>query len=84
MGPLFDRSREHLGYGDKAIIAARQILLSALKNPQGTLPFQHTDAAAMKKTISEIVCASLISPERDKYCEVFYERHLAVVAQTTN
>ena len=31
MGPIVDRSREHLGSTDKAIIAARRLLLQAAK-----------------------------------------------------
>jgi hypothetical protein len=31
MGPIVDRSREHLGSSDKAIIAARRLLLDSLK-----------------------------------------------------
>jgi hypothetical protein len=33
-GPVQDRTREHLGYTDKAIIAARQMLLEAAANPE--------------------------------------------------
>ncbi|MBM4264674.1 MAG: Rieske 2Fe-2S domain-containing protein [Deltaproteobacteria bacterium] len=32
MGPIFDRSQEHLGYSDKTIIALRKLLLSALRD----------------------------------------------------
>jgi phthalate 4,5-dioxygenase len=31
MGPIYDRTREHLGYSDKTIIALRKILLRAAK-----------------------------------------------------
>ena len=31
MGPIVDRSKEHLGSSDKAIITARRLLLDALK-----------------------------------------------------
>ena len=30
MGPIQDRTREHLGYSDRAIIAYRRLLLSAI------------------------------------------------------
>jgi phenylpropionate dioxygenase-like ring-hydroxylating dioxygenase large terminal subunit len=44
MGPICDRTKEHLGTSDKAIIAARQLLLEACddvaagKDPRGTDP----------------------------------------------
>jgi len=34
MGPLYDRSREHLGASDKAVIAVRRYLLDAIKGLQ--------------------------------------------------
>jgi phthalate 4,5-dioxygenase len=34
MGPIVDRSKEHLGPGDRAIIAARRLLLDAVKTVQ--------------------------------------------------
>jgi phenylpropionate dioxygenase-like ring-hydroxylating dioxygenase large terminal subunit len=34
MGPIFDRSKEHLGVSDKAVIAVRKCLLTALKELQ--------------------------------------------------
>jgi hypothetical protein len=34
MGPVVDRSREHLGPADKAIIQARRLLLAAVKTVQ--------------------------------------------------
>jgi phenylpropionate dioxygenase-like ring-hydroxylating dioxygenase large terminal subunit len=34
MGPIVDRTQEHLGMSDKAIIAARRLLLSAVKTVQ--------------------------------------------------
>ena len=44
MGPVVDRSREHLGPADKAIIQARRLLLDAVKTvadggvPRGIAP----------------------------------------------
>jgi len=34
MGPIYDRTKEHLGYSDKTIIALRNMLLKALKAVQ--------------------------------------------------
>ncbi len=34
MGPIYDRSKEHLGYSDKTIIALRRLLLKAARDVQ--------------------------------------------------
>ena len=34
MGPIYDRTQEHLGYSDKTIIALRKVLLQAARNVQ--------------------------------------------------
>jgi hypothetical protein len=34
MGPIVDRSKEHLGPADRAIIATRRLLLNAVKTVQ--------------------------------------------------
>jgi hypothetical protein len=40
MGPIVDRSREHLGPGDKAIIQARRLLRQAVKTVEaGGIPY---------------------------------------------
>ncbi len=50
MGPIVDRSREHLGPADRAIIVARQLLLRAVRAvqdggmPPGAAGFQHVRA----------------------------------------
>jgi len=81
MGPLYDRSREHLGYGDRAIIAARQTLLAAMKESGKPLPFHCADAQAMKQMLTEIVVASMITPDKNRYKELFQERQQAARAQ---
>jgi phthalate 4,5-dioxygenase len=34
MGPIYDRTKEHLGYSDKTIIALRKVLLQAARSVQ--------------------------------------------------
>jgi hypothetical protein len=47
MGPICDRTKEHLGTSDRAVIAARQLLLEACdavergENPRGATPASH-------------------------------------------
>jgi nitrite reductase/ring-hydroxylating ferredoxin subunit len=45
-GPIQDRTLEHLGYTDRPIIAARQMLLAAAAAPDGALPGLAREAAA--------------------------------------
>lgn len=46
-GPIQDRTREHLGTSDKAIIAYRRLLAAEIeKNSTGAAPLMHLDAAA--------------------------------------
>lgn len=35
MGPIYDRTREHLGYSDKTIVGLRRLLLDAVRAVQG-------------------------------------------------
>jgi len=35
MGPIYDRTKEHLGTTDVAVIAARRLLLDAARDVQG-------------------------------------------------
>jgi phenylpropionate dioxygenase-like ring-hydroxylating dioxygenase large terminal subunit len=57
MGPIVDRSREHLGTSDRAIIAARRLLLDALKAidegspPTGTDPETYRTARPAESII---------------------------------
>ena len=79
MGPIYDRSEEHLGHGDKAIIGARKSLLAAIESfaaGKGA-PFRYTDPQALREKMTEIVVTALIAPDKDKYKEVFHEHHIA-------
>jgi phthalate 4,5-dioxygenase len=78
MGPIYDRSKEHLGHGDKAIVGARRTLIAAMEEmAQGKEPpFRLHDPQAMKQKLTEIVVASLISPDKDNYRDIFYRQHI--------
>jgi len=57
MGPIVDRTREHLGTSDRAIIAMRQLLLEAThdveagRDPKGTDPAAYRDVRAYDDTL---------------------------------
>jgi nitrite reductase/ring-hydroxylating ferredoxin subunit len=49
MGPVVDRSREHLGTSDRAIIAMRQLLLEAMDDREAGKPIRGTDPATYSR-----------------------------------
>jgi phthalate 4,5-dioxygenase oxygenase subunit len=59
MGPIVDRSREHLGTSDRAIIATRQSLLEAIDQveaghpPRGTSPASYRSVRAVDLFVSQ-------------------------------
>jgi len=58
MGPIFDRSREHLGTSDTAIIAARRCLLSAASGLR-----EGREPAGLAPTSQRVRPASLVLPK---------------------
>jgi phenylpropionate dioxygenase-like ring-hydroxylating dioxygenase large terminal subunit len=72
MGPIVDRSREHLGQADKAIIQARRLLLQAVKTvqesgtPRGVAPSYYTLRAAEGVLPREADWRDVLTPEMAK------------------
>jgi hypothetical protein len=55
MGPIVDRSKEHLGPGDRAIIATRRLLLDSIKTVQsGGSPLGADDSYYTARAIEKI------------------------------
>lgn len=73
MGPIVDRSKEHLGPADKAIIQARRLLLQAIQTvqeggtPRGTEPTYYTAWAPEG-----------VLPHHADWCELFTPEAAAV------
>jgi phenylpropionate dioxygenase-like ring-hydroxylating dioxygenase large terminal subunit len=69
MGPTVDRSKEHLGPADKAVIQARRLLLEAVRTvreggtPRGVAPTYYTLAAAEGVLPSDRDWRTLLAPE---------------------
>jgi len=62
MGPICDRSQEHLGYSDKTIIALRKMLLNALRDlAQGKAP-PHTIRQEAERDFSRLRSVKGILP----------------------
>jgi hypothetical protein len=69
MGPIVDRSKEHLGPADKAVIQARRLLLEAVRTvrdggtPRGVAPTYYPLAAAEGVLPRERDWRTLLAPE---------------------
>ena len=68
MGPIVDRSKEHLGPADKAVIQARRLLLEAVRAvrdggiPRGIAPTYYTLAAAEGVVARDADWRTLLAP----------------------
>ena len=64
MGAIFDRSKEHLGVSDKAVIAVRKYLLNAVKALQNREEPPHLLRDAQHNWFPHIDCFASLIPER--------------------
>ena len=62
MGPIFDRSREHLGVSDKAVIAVRKCLLNTVKALQDGKELPHVVREAKNNWFPHIDCFAYLLP----------------------
>jgi phthalate 4,5-dioxygenase len=62
MGSIFDRSREHLGVSDKAVIAVRKFLLAAVKDLQQGKEPPHLVHDAKRNCFPHIDCFAFLLP----------------------
>ncbi|HSK29994.1 MAG TPA: hypothetical protein VLA17_08530, partial [Candidatus Limnocylindria bacterium] len=62
MGPIFDRSKEHLGVSDKAVIAVRKFLLAAVKDLQEGKEPPHLIRTAERNWFPHIDCFACLLP----------------------
>ena len=82
MGAIFDRSREHLGVSDKAVIAVRKYLLTTIKDLQrGTEP-PHVVYDAGKNWFPHVDCFAYLLPEKISWRQHF--DYLTEVAHKQN
>jgi phenylpropionate dioxygenase-like ring-hydroxylating dioxygenase large terminal subunit len=64
MGPIFDRSKEHLGVSDKAVIAVRKFLLSAVKGAQAGKEPPHIVRDTNRNWFPHIDCFAYLLPRK--------------------
>jgi phthalate 4,5-dioxygenase oxygenase subunit len=62
MGPIFDRSREHLGVSDKAVIAVRKFLLASVKTLQDGKEPPHLAREMARNWFPHIDCFAYLLP----------------------
>jgi phthalate 4,5-dioxygenase oxygenase subunit len=66
MGPIVDRSREHLGTTDKAIITYRRILLDVLRDFERGIPAAGTEP----KTYRHVRSADIVIPKDVRWQDI--------------
>ncbi|HTJ25829.1 MAG TPA: aromatic ring-hydroxylating dioxygenase subunit alpha, partial [Candidatus Limnocylindria bacterium] len=73
MGPIVDRSKEHLGTSDRAIIVMRQLLLEAIDDLEAGKPIRGTDPA----TYGHVRAVDLVIPPAPDWREALKEELVA-------
>jgi phenylpropionate dioxygenase-like ring-hydroxylating dioxygenase large terminal subunit len=75
MGPIYDRSQEHLGASDKAVIAVRKFLLSSVKTLQEGKEPPHIVTDPAKNRFPDIDAIAQLIPAEKHWRQCF--QHLA-------
>ena len=71
MGAIFDRSQEHLGVSDKAVIAVRRFLLNSVKELQSGKPPPHLVQDAKRNWFPHVDCFACLLPPDVSWREQF-------------
>ena len=71
MGPIFDRSKEHLGVSDKAVVAVRKYLLNAVKTLQEGNEPPHQVRDAKRNWFPHVDCFAQLLPSDTDWREHF-------------
>src|SRR5438093_13591939 len=82
MGPIFDRSREHLGVSDKAVIAVRKFLLSSVEALQEGREPPHIVREARRNWFPHIDCFAYLLPQAIHWRQHF--DYLTISAEKEN
>ena len=73
MGPIVDRSKEHLGTSDRAIIVMRQLLLEAMNDLEAGRPLRGADP----QTYSHVRAVDLVIPPAPDWREALKDELVA-------
>src|SRR5262245_1238565 len=71
MGAIFDRSKEHLGVSDKAVIAVRKFLLTTIKELQRGKEPLHVVHDAKNNWFPHVDCFAYLLPEKIGWLQHF-------------
>jgi phthalate 4,5-dioxygenase oxygenase subunit len=82
MGAIFDRSKEHLGVSDKAVIAVRKFLLAAIKDTQQGKEPPHVVYDPAHNWFPHVDCFAFLLPEYISWQQHF--DYLTVTAKKEN
>ncbi|HXV84428.1 MAG TPA: Rieske 2Fe-2S domain-containing protein, partial [Candidatus Binatia bacterium] len=82
MGPIFDRSKEHLGISDKAVIAVRKFLLSSVKALRDGKEPPHIVREPQGNWFPHIDCFAYLLPQEVPWSQRF--DHLTFSARKEN
>jgi phthalate 4,5-dioxygenase oxygenase subunit len=82
MGPIFDRSKEHLGVSDKAVIAVRKTLLAAVKELEAGKEPPHLIRDPEHNWFPHIDCFAYMLPRNIQWRQHF--DYLTPLAQKEN
>jgi phthalate 4,5-dioxygenase oxygenase subunit len=77
MGPVYDRTKEHLGYSDKTIIALRRVLLQAARSVQGGREPPHVITEPKLNDFSRLRAVKGVLPANASWRELLDERKAA-------
>ena len=72
MGAIFDRTKEHLGVSDKAVIAVRKFLLNAIKELQQGKEPPHVLRDSQRNWFPHLDCFAHLVPREVPWREKFY------------
>ena len=77
MGPIYDRSKEKLGYSDMAVVAARRLLLKGIADVEAGRepPCRIHDAQTAQ--MADVVVRSYIVADKSRYKESVFDRQAA-------
>lgn len=78
MGPIYDRTREHLGYSDKTIIALRRVLLQAARTVQAGREPPHIVRDTRFNDFSRLRAVKGIVPANGSWRELLEQEEGAV------
>jgi hypothetical protein len=83
MGPIADRTKEHLGYSDKVIVAERLMLLKTLKEMEAGREPRHVIRDPALNRLPHLVARSAVISDSDDW-KTFWRKDAGVEEAETS